>query len=141
MKKMNWAGMIVIAALLSLSAGKAAAQDKAPDASKPSADAVKPAADAPAPPETIVFDKTSKMPQVSFPHAAHNKRYACKECHGGDSPLFPQKKDKDQPGMKMADFYAGKQCGACHDGKKIFDGKPIFAAKSGCMKCHKKPAQ
>jgi c(7)-type cytochrome triheme protein len=139
MNKACWTAVIAVAVLVG-TAGKALAEDKAADA-KP-ADA-KPAAEAPKPPETILFDKTAKMAPVNFPHAEHIKKFDCKVCHAGDTPLFPQKKEKDQPGMKMADFYAGKQCGSCHDGKKTVDGKPdgkaIFAAKTGCMKCHKKP--
>jgi c(7)-type cytochrome triheme protein len=87
-------------------------------------------------PETIVFDKTGKMANVKFPHALHQKKLACKECHEGDKPLFAQK--KGEAGLKMADMYKGEACGACHDGKKLVDGKAVFAAKSGCMKCHKK---
>ena len=136
MKRMSWAAMLGIVVIFGMRTGKAAAEDKTPDAAKPAAAAAKP-------PETIVFDKTAKMAPVTFAHAEHIKKYpTCKECHAGDKPLFPQKKDKDQPGMKMADMYAGGQCGACHDGKKTVDGKPdgkpIFAAKAGCMKCHKK---
>ncbi|MFI5362771.1 MAG: c(7)-type cytochrome triheme domain-containing protein [Elusimicrobiota bacterium] len=135
---MNKTSLLValgIAALLGMSAAKVKAADQ-------KADAAKPAADAPKAPDTILFDKTAKMQPVTFPHAAHIKAMKgdCKECHEGAAPLFPQKKDKDQAGMKMADFYAGKQCGACHDGKKVVDGKTVFAAKTSCMKCHKKPA-
>lgn len=81
-------------------------------------------------PETIAFEKTAKMAAVKFPHHAHQKKFDCKECHEGDKPLFA--KEHKGEGLKMADLYAGKACGACHDGKKA------FAAKSGCMKCHKK---
>jgi c(7)-type cytochrome triheme protein len=34
--------------------------------------------------------------------------------------------------MKMADIYAGKMCGECHNGKRAF--KPA----GNCAKCHKK---
>ncbi|MDD5627904.1 MAG: cytochrome c3 family protein [Elusimicrobia bacterium] len=38
----------------------------------------------------------------------------------------------------MADMKAGKGCGSCHDGKKLFaKDKKVFAAKTSCMKCHK----
>jgi c(7)-type cytochrome triheme protein len=140
MKKTSWAVVLGIAVLCGMQTRKALAQDQKPDAAKP--EAAKPAGDAPKPPESVVLDKTAKMAPVTFAHADHAKKFECKECHGGDKPLFPQK--KAEAGMKMADMYAGKQCGACHDGKKTVDGKPdgkaIFAAKAGCMKCHKKPA-
>lgn len=140
MKKTTLAVMLGAAVILVASGVRVFADDQKMDASQPAAATA--ATATPTPPDKIVFDKTAKMPPVTFPHAAHIKNFACKECHGGDKPLFPQKKDKDQPGMKMADFYAGKQCGSCHDGKKTVngkpDGKPIFASKAGCMKCHKK---
>jgi c(7)-type cytochrome triheme protein len=88
-------------------------------------------------PEFLKFEKTSKMAPVKFPHKQHGQKFACKECHGGDKPLFPQK-FSDEEGMKMADMYAGKNCGACHDGKDHGDNKKVFAAKTSCMKCHKK---
>ncbi len=88
------------------------------------------------PPETLLFKKTGALAPVSFPHAAHAKRNACKDCHEGDSPIFPQK-FSDETGMKMADMYSGKSCGACHNGAK----EKAFAAKGACMKCHKKEAK
>lgn len=90
----------------------------------------------PAAPDTLLFDKTAKMAPVNFPHALHSKKLDCKECHGGDKPLFAQK--FSDTGFKMADMYKGETCGACHDGKKTVEGKAVFAAKTSCMKCHKK---
>ena len=88
-------------------------------------------------PEFIVFDK-AKLGPVKFPHKVHAETLGtCDVCHGGKEPLFAQKKSE---GMKMADMYAGKDCGFCHDGKKKHGDKVIFAAKGGCMKCHKKDA-
>ena len=86
-------------------------------------------------PEFITFDKTNKMAPVKFPHKLHSEKAGgCKACHEGEKPLFAQK--KSEAGLKMADMYAGKACGSCHDGNKE-KGHP-FAAKTGCMKCHKK---
>jgi c(7)-type cytochrome triheme protein len=113
--------------LLGIQALKASAQDQKPDA---------PVVAAPKVPSSILFDQTKPMAPVNFQHAAHIKNFACKDCHGGDKPLFPQK--KEAAAIKMADIYAGKQCGACHDGKKVVNDKIVFAAKTNCMKCHKK---
>ncbi len=112
--------------------GKAAAEEKAktPEAAPAAAAAEAAPADAKNGPEIIVFDKTAKMAPVKFPHAKHQAKADCKTCHEGEPALFQQK--KSEVGMKMADMYAGKGCGSCHDGKKT------FAAKGGCMKCHKK---
>ena len=86
-------------------------------------------------PEFIKFDKVGKLPPVNFPHAQHGKLFACKDCHADKDPLFAQK--RSETGMKMADMRAGKGCGSCHDGKKVFDkDKKVFATMS-CMKCHK----
>ncbi|MBI5201617.1 MAG: hypothetical protein HY925_08545 [Elusimicrobia bacterium] len=82
-------------------------------------------------PETLKFEKTGKMAPVAFPHKKHiDKLGGCKDCHEGEKPLFEQK--RGEKGLTMKDMYAGAACGKCHDGKKT------FAAKTGCMKCHKK---
>ena len=113
-----------------------AAEAKAPEAAPAAAPApataaeAAPAADAKNGPETILFDKTAKMAPVKFPHRKHQAKADCKTCHEGEPALFQQK--KSEVGLKMSDMYAGKNCGSCHDGKKT------FAAKGGCMKCHKK---
>lgn len=90
---------------------------------------------APKAPESIKLDKVGKLAPVIFPHAKHGEMFPCKDCHEGQPPLFAQR--HSETGMKMADMKAGKGCGSCHDGKKLFDkDKKIFAA-TNCMKCHK----
>lgn len=123
MKRLLSAGILVLAATAwAADGGKAAEKAKKGEAA--------------APPEILKFEKTGKMAPVNFPHAAHAKRNACKDCHEGEKPLFEQK--RGEAGMKMADMYAGKNCGACHDGKDHGANKKVFAAKTACMKCHKK---
>jgi len=44
-------------------------------------------------------------------------------------------------GIRASTNREGFHCGACHDGKKLFEGKPIFAACSDvatdqCKRCH-----
>lgn len=87
-------------------------------------------------PEFIDFGK-AKIGNVKFPHKKHAEilEGKCDACHGGETPLFAKKTTGD---MKMADMYAGKSCGHCHDGKMKHEDKAIFPAKGGCMKCHKK---
>ena len=53
------------------------------------------------------------------------KGLKCSECH---TKIFPYKKGE----MKMAEIYAGKKCGECHNGKRAF--KPA----GNCAKCHSK---
>ena len=88
-------------------------------------------------PEVIVMDK-AKLGKVAFNHKAHAEiNGGCATCHEGKEPTFKQERSKEV--LKMAEMHAGKSCGACHDGKKLNkEGKPIFATKGGCMKCHKK---
>ena len=88
-------------------------------------------------PEFLVFDK-AKLGAVKFPHKVHGDLLGCAACHEGKEPLFVQKL---AGGFKMADMYAGKTCGICHNGKETAVGKEkkaVFAAKGACIKCHKK---
>jgi c(7)-type cytochrome triheme protein len=129
MNKTRWVALLGIAVFLTTPTGTVVADDKQPAAAAP-------VAQTPKVPEKIIFKKTGTMPPVSFPHALHGKWNTCKDCHGGAKPVFPQK--YSETGLKMADIYAGQACGACHDGKKVVNGKTVFAAKTSCMKCHKK---
>ncbi|HBL18376.1 MAG TPA: hypothetical protein DD417_16880 [Elusimicrobia bacterium] len=86
-------------------------------------------------PEFIKYEK-AKLGPVKFPHHVHAKTFGCKACHADEKPLFPNKIDP-AAAMKMADMYAGKGCGSCHDGKDHGDHKKVFSSKM-CMKCHKK---
>ena len=135
-------GFVLAAGLLAVGLGYGNEAKKADEA--PAAAAVDKADEAPAtaaadktekaPPETLKFDKVGKMAPVSFPHKKHiEKLGGCKDCHEGEKPLFDQK--RSEAGLKMKDLYAGAACGKCHDGKKS------FAAKTGCLKCHKKIAE
>jgi c(7)-type cytochrome triheme protein len=81
-------------------------------------------------PDAVVFEKVGKLAPVKFSHAAHVKKNKCDDCHGGDAPVYGQKISGG--GVTMKEMYAGKSCGACHNGKKA------FKAQAGCMKCHKK---
>lgn len=138
-KSMLLCGVLAAACFVAVSVQ---AEDKKPEA--PAATETSPAAVSPEAatekkeaPEFLVFDK-AKLGAVKFAHKAHADRAGCAACHEGKEPLFAQKLTG---GMKMADMYAGKSCGACHNGKEMAVGKDkkvVFAAKGGCMKCHKK---
>jgi c(7)-type cytochrome triheme protein len=68
--------------------------------------------------------------KVLFSHQAHvAKNLKCTDCH---TKVF--KMAKPAGPLKMADMNAGKECGACHDGKKAFATND----PAGCAKCHKK---
>jgi c(7)-type cytochrome triheme protein len=75
--------------------------------------------------------KNSSMGTVKFDGALHNKAAAsCKECH--TDGMFPKMKQGTVK-ITMEEIYAGKLCGACHNGKKAFE------AKANCQRCHVPP--
>ncbi|HJV34245.1 cytochrome c3 family protein [Geomonas sp.] len=72
-------------------------------------------------------DWQTPMGKVVFKGDDHaGKGLKCSECH---PKVFAMKREAK---FKMADIYAGKYCGTCHNGKRA------FAAKGNCTKCHKK---
>jgi len=75
----------------------------------------------------LVFDK-SPMGKVTFSGKVHSA-FKCEECHNPE--MFPKKK-QGTVSIKMANLYAGKLCGKCHD------GNTAFKALGSCNKCHKK---
>lgn len=81
------------------------------------------------PGKTLTFDKSNLGPVVfdGQKHAAAGLK--CTDCHNAE--LFPKMKQGTVK-ITMNDIYAGKFCGACHNGKEA------FAAKENCMRCHVK---
>lgn len=79
-------------------------------------------------PDKEVTFPDGALGKVVFSGKAHaDAGLKCMDCH---PKIFPMKFEAGT--FKMADIYAGKDCGACHDGTKA------FAAKTACAKCHKK---
>jgi len=79
--------------------------------------------------KTLDFDK-SPMGVVKFDGTVHkNAGLKCKDCHNPE--MFPKMKQGTVK-ITMDEIYAGKLCGACHNGKRSFD------AKSNCNRCHVK---
>lgn len=75
---------------------------------------------------------------VVFDHWLHRSKFTCRLCHV-DVGFAMQAK---ATGIRASTNRQGFHCGACHDGKKLFDGKTIFAACSDaandkqCARCH-----
>lgn len=74
--------------------------------------------------------------KVIFDGKKHNQRLGpgkCAECHGKG---IPYKAPGAEGALKttMADIYAGKDCGLCHNGTRAFSAKD----KGNCGKCHQK---
>lgn len=75
---------------------------------------------------------------VVFDHWLHRSMFTCRLCHV-DVGFAMQAK---ATGIRANTNREGFHCGACHDGKKLFQGKVIFAACSDsandheCNRCH-----
>jgi c(7)-type cytochrome triheme protein len=90
-----------------------------------------------APPD-MSFEKGKDSPgTVTFSHERHlaagNK---CTSCH---VKIFKMKKGASGP-ISMEKIKVGEQCGACHNGKTVVEGKTVYLATdpANCEKCHKK---
>ncbi|MDA8387872.1 MAG: hypothetical protein M0Z58_04300 [Nitrospiraceae bacterium] len=74
--------------------------------------------------------KDGKLGPVTFSGAVHAKAgLKCSACHPSLFPFMPA-----ATGVKinMKKIYAGKYCGACHNGSKAFSAKD----PKNCIKCH-----
>ncbi|MGB8010093.1 MAG: c(7)-type cytochrome triheme domain-containing protein [Terriglobales bacterium] len=75
---------------------------------------------------------------VVFDHWLHRSKFTCRVCHVDVGFAMEAK----ATGINAKTNHEGFHCGACHDGKKVFDGKTIFAACSDsahsaeCDQCH-----
>lgn len=77
---------------------------------------------------------------VVFEHWLHRTRYTCRVCHVDVG--FAMKPGGSN--IRAADNAGGFFCGACHDGRRLSGGKPIFQACSKgtpadrrrCVRCH-----
>jgi len=70
------------------------------------------------------------MGTVTFSGSEHKEAgLSCKDCH--NSNVFPKMKQGTVT-ITMAEIYAGKYCGVCHNGKRA------FAPKDNCTRCHAK---
>jgi len=90
------------------------------------------------PPADMTLDGAKDSPgKVIFGHEKHMKEgLKCPSCH---VKVFKMKKGATGP-LTMEKMKAGEQCGACHDGKTVVEGKTLFsvADQGKCEKCHKK---
>jgi c(7)-type cytochrome triheme protein len=84
------------------------------------------------------------VPAVTFDHWRHRRLYTCRVCHVDLG--FAMKAGETQ--VSAASNEGGEHCGACHDGKRLHDGRPIFHACAGwpkadpargCTRCHTGP--
>ena len=92
----------------------------------------------------VVLNRQSQgaaLGPVVFEHWVHRARFTCRVCHVDVG--FAMK--AGATGIKAADNMRGYYCGACHNGKLVFDGRTLFAACSNtltvqdqprCERCH-----
>jgi c(7)-type cytochrome triheme protein len=95
----------------------------------------------------VVMDLSSTragLPAVTFDHGNHRALYTCRVCHV--DLAFAMKIGETQ--VSATTNEAGTHCGACHDGKRLHEGRPIFRACAGwpkadpargCTRCHTGP--
>ncbi|HYE25529.1 MAG TPA: c(7)-type cytochrome triheme domain-containing protein [Clostridia bacterium] len=78
---------------------------------------------------------------VVFEHWFHRARFSCRVCHVDIG--FAMK--TGETAIKAADNMRGYYCGACHNGKMLSEGRPVFEACSKnataddaarCERCH-----
>ena len=89
-------------------------------------------------PADMTLDKGKDSPgTVTFSHEKHTA--AGNKCTGCHVKVFKMKKGGTGP-LSMEKMKAGEQCGACHNGKTVVEGKTPFAVteQANCDKCHKK---
>ncbi len=76
---------------------------------------------------------------VVFDHWLHRSMFTCRLCHVDVGFAM----EANATGISASTNRAGFHCGACHDGKRLYEGRSIFAACSDaapgkeCERCHK----
>lgn len=84
-----------------------------------------------------------EQPPAVFDHWIHRAKYTCRLCHADIG--FAMKRGTTD--IRAEDNMRGYMCGTCHDGKREYQGKPIFKSCSReatgnnerqCHKCHQK---
>lgn len=81
-------------------------------------------------PKTIIFEKPVKA--VVFDHSMHTDDLGleCGDCHSDVFKMKLGNAEKNPEAFTMEALYAGKYCGACHD------GDTAFASDTQCASCH-----
>jgi len=89
----------------------------------------------------VILDNAKTGPgAVVFDHWLHRSMYTCRLCHVDIGFAMEAKAS----GINARTNREGFHCGACHDGKRLYQGRPIFAACSDipsaknqqCDRCH-----
>lgn len=84
------------------------------------------------------YSSSTGMGPVVFDHWLHRAEFTCRLCHVDIGFALRA----NGTGVAASANRRGQYCGACHDGKRLFDGKPVFASCSddakgkSCNRCH-----
>ncbi|MDX1775338.1 MAG: cytochrome c3 family protein [Desulfobulbales bacterium] len=87
------------------------------------------------------YSQKAGIAPVVFDHWLHRAKFTCRICHIDIG--FVMKAEATD--INAADNINGYYCGSCHDGKRVVEGKVIFAAcalkytaeeEKRCVKCH-----
>jgi c(7)-type cytochrome triheme protein len=90
----------------------------------------------------VVLDNYASKPgspgAVVFDHWLHRSKFTCRLCHVDIGFAMSAK----ATGITAESNRQGFHCGTCHDGKRLVESKPVFAACSNspadaqCNRCH-----
>lgn len=84
------------------------------------------------------YSSGTDLGPVVFDHWLHRAKFTCRLCHV-DLGFGMRANGTD---IAASSLREGHYCGACHDGKRLFEGRPIFPACSydpqgrDCNRCH-----
>ena len=87
------------------------------------------------------YSEKAGLKPVVFEHWIHRSKFTCRVCHVDLG--FAMKAGATD--ITAADNARGYYCGACHDGKRVVDGKTVFQSCTrsenvkdvkGCQRCH-----
>jgi len=87
------------------------------------------------------YSEQNHLAPVVFDHWIHRSKFTCRVCHVDVG--FAMKADGTN--IRAIDNERGFYCGACHNGKRLVDGKVVFQACSRrfsgedakrCQRCH-----
>ncbi len=84
------------------------------------------------------YSSNTGLGPVVFDHWLHRSKFTCRLCHV-DLGFAMQ---ANGTGIAASSIREGRYCGACHDGKRLFEGKTIFGSCSAesngkeCNRCH-----
>ncbi|MBI5070861.1 MAG: hypothetical protein HZB56_21785 [Deltaproteobacteria bacterium] len=102
------------------------------------------------PPEygRVVLGRSARkagVPAVGFDHWRHRALFTCRLCHVDVGFAMAA----GETGVTASTNRSGFHCGACHDGKRLHQEKPLFAAcaeggriddpAAACRRCHAGP--